>query len=562
MAALSLCCYSGDDTGLLKRVRLSPPAGTLQRWGEQARGGGVACACWGPTPLGEAYVGAGVDSGTVRFWRTDDHVRSRASLVLSSERAVGPAAVHVVGEVASSARVVACQRDGGVDVWQWAPAEDAEDEEAGTKEAEQHSGAAHDAAAGVPQTAFETGHGDVAAAAFDAAGARVALGGRDRDLSVWDVEAASVAFRARNVAHDNLDLPVPVWVSGLRFIPEQPRLIAMGTGFVQSRLRGEVRLYDVAAQRRPTMRKVAPLGDEAVRSIACTADGRYVLAASTAGTFARLDVRMSLKPLQAYKGAGGAIRDIALHPTLPLVASASLDRHVRLYHLRTGALVQKVYLKQRLSALLLSADTPATPATAAGEAPGGAAEGDDENVASMLGALPSAADDGVAAGDGGSVEASDWLGGRAFDDDEDDDDDDDDDGDDELDGDGGRGREEEEEEEDDDDDDEEGDEDDDEGEEDDDENSDGGSSSGGDHDDEEEDGSESDEVPTAAAAPRARVKSTSASMGASVATAGRAMPAVGRKRKSAASEAGQVILTRPDAARGSRGPKKLSRRAH
>jgi hypothetical protein len=50
-----------------------------------------------------------------------------------------------------------------------------------------------------------------------------------------------------------------------------------------------------------------------------------------------------------------------VHPTLPLVACASLDRHVRVYKLEgAGELVQKVYLKQRLAALLLSSDVPAS----------------------------------------------------------------------------------------------------------------------------------------------------------------------------------------------------------
>ena len=62
-------CFTGDDTGLLKRVGLSPPSvGALQRWGTQAHGGGVACACWGPAPEPESCVGVGLDTGAVRFW--------------------------------------------------------------------------------------------------------------------------------------------------------------------------------------------------------------------------------------------------------------------------------------------------------------------------------------------------------------------------------------------------------------------------------------------------------------------------------------------------------------
>ncbi|KOO32244.1 wd repeat-containing protein 74 [Chrysochromulina tobinii] len=178
-------------------------------------------------------------------------------------------------------------------------------------------------------TSFHTG-GTADFATFDEAGARVVVGGRDRELALWDVAAGTCSYHARNVPHDNLDVPVPVWHSGGRFMPGQPNVLASCTGFVQFRLRGEVRLYDVLAKRRPSVRALAPLGDEAVRSIACTPDGRYVLAGAVSGHMARLDVRKNLLPLEG-----------------------------------TGALLQKVYLKQRLTAMMLSAERPPKGAFAA-----------------------------------------------------------------------------------------------------------------------------------------------------------------------------------------------------
>jgi WD40 repeat protein len=281
-------------------------------------------------------------------------------------------------------------------------------------------------------TSFDTG-GTADFATFDEAGARVVVGGRDRELALWDVAAGTCSYHARNVPHDNLDVPVPVWHSGGRFMPGQPNVLASCTGFVQFRLRGEVRLYDVLAKRRPSVRALAPLGDEAVRSIACTPDGRYVLAGAVSGHMARLDVRKNLLPVNRYKGAAGSIRQIAIHPTLPLVASASLDRHVRLYQLEgTGALLQKVYLKQRLTAMMLSAERPPKGAFAAAITSRASAdegeEGDDEdggdgdNVGAMLGALREVTDEG------------DEMGDELDEDGDDDNDDDDDDGNAELDG--------------------------------------------------------------------------------------------------------------------------------
>ena len=52
-------------------------------------------------------------------------------------------------------------------------------------------------------------------------------------------------------ADDELELAVPVWVADARWLPGTPQTLVVGTGFVKERLRGEVRLYDVRAQRRP-----------------------------------------------------------------------------------------------------------------------------------------------------------------------------------------------------------------------------------------------------------------------------------------------------------------------
>ena len=443
MPTTACWAFTGDDTGLLKRVRLSAPAAMTHRWGVQVRGEGVECCSWGPE--GETFAGVGLASGAVRFWRADGASETPAfeRSAHASEGAVGTAGLRACGgDAPSTARVLACDAKGCVRTWKWDEHSKADEEEA--EEA-------------APTASFETG-GTTGLATFDADGARVVVGGRDRELALWDVEAVTCTYRTRNVPHDNLDVPVPVWFNDVQFFPGQPNVLAACTGFVQSRLRGEVRLYDASAKRRPLVRAIAPLGDEAVQSVACTPDGRYVLAGTGSGHMARLDVRMNLKAINSYRGAAGSIRQIAIHPTTDLVASVSLDRHVRLYRLdgsgglssagrlTGGEPLAKAYLKQRQVALLLSEELPpknAFPAAAAAggrRARGGEADEDDEdgddgegNVGALLGALPDV-------GDGGFGEEA-----AAEDDDEDEDDDD---GQAELDGFGDEGDKDEEDEED------------------------------------------------------------------------------------------------------------------
>ena len=163
----SIACMTGDDTGLLKRVRVLPAPGTaVQRYGVQAQGGGVACCCWGPFDGDEAFAGVGLASGAVRFWRAQDRPESTADYGApvrpAFERSTRDAAadapscgivgLHATagGGGASAARVLACDSAGMVRVWRWHDDGDAS--------------AAALADHGAPLTSFETsaGRADVA----------------------------------------------------------------------------------------------------------------------------------------------------------------------------------------------------------------------------------------------------------------------------------------------------------------------------------------------------------------------------------------------------------------
>jgi ribosome biogenesis protein NSA1 len=72
----------------------------------------------------------------------------------------------------------------------------------------------------------------------------IALGGRERELGLWDVGRGEATWAARNVPHDMLDLRQPVWVTAARFM-SSPHVLAVGTAYKQ------LRVYDVRADRRP-----------------------------------------------------------------------------------------------------------------------------------------------------------------------------------------------------------------------------------------------------------------------------------------------------------------------
>uniref|UniRef100_A0A674HDE5 WD repeat domain 74 n=1 Tax=Taeniopygia guttata TaxID=59729 RepID=A0A674HDE5_TAEGU len=173
----------------------------------------------------------------------------------------------------------------------------------------------------------------------------VATGGKENGLKVWDLQQPQEPlFRSKNVRNDWLDLRVPVWDRDLQFLPGSQRIVTC-TGH------GQVRLYDPSSpQRRPVLD--ATFGEAPLTALALPAGDSSVVVGSARGDVAVIDLRKG-RVLRALKGFAGGVRGLQCHPHLPLVASVGLDRFLRLHGL-DGRLRHKVYLKSRLTCLLLN----------------------------------------------------------------------------------------------------------------------------------------------------------------------------------------------------------------
>lgn len=175
---------------------------------------------------------------------------------------------------------------------------------------------------------------------------RVATGGKENPLKVWDLERPDKPiFTAKNVAHDWLDMRVPVWVRDIGFIPDSDKIVTC-TGHHQ------VRVYDPSTpQRRPVLE--ARFGEYPLTALSLPASQGTVVVGNTHGELAILDLRKGLVR-GCLKGLAGAVRGLHCHPSLPLVASCGLDRFLRVHSLEDRSLQHKVYLKSRLNCVLLS----------------------------------------------------------------------------------------------------------------------------------------------------------------------------------------------------------------
>ncbi|XP_071800312.1 WD repeat-containing protein 74-like [Asterias amurensis] len=174
----------------------------------------------------------------------------------------------------------------------------------------------------------------------------VATGGMENDMKVWDLEdPEKPIFRAKNVRNDFLELRVPVCVNDISFIPESSKIVTC-TGH------HHLRVYDPSTPRRRPVMSVE-FDEYPLMSMSIAPGGNSVVVGNTHGKMAHIDLRKG-QVLRVYKGFAGSIRSIQCHPTLPLVASCGLDRFLRIHHIPSGTLENKIYLKSRLNCLLFS----------------------------------------------------------------------------------------------------------------------------------------------------------------------------------------------------------------
>ncbi|CAF2447748.1 unnamed protein product [Rotaria sp. Silwood2] len=184
-------------------------------------------------------------------------------------------------------------------------------------------------------------------------------GGKENDLKIWSIEELmknekmknkSVIFQAKNVRPNAVRLRMPVWVTDFQFIDERNRCL-VATGHHQ------IRLYDPQSNARRPVNEVE-FEQYPIMSIALlhSSNNEHFVVGNTQGEMAQFDIKRlsSSAVVHKYKGVIGSIRSIDTHPTLPLIASASIDQYVRIHNADTYRQVSKFYLKSRLTSVLFS----------------------------------------------------------------------------------------------------------------------------------------------------------------------------------------------------------------
>ncbi|EGC30475.1 hypothetical protein DICPUDRAFT_41400 [Dictyostelium purpureum] len=177
---------------------------------------------------------------------------------------------------------------------------------------------------------------------------KFAFGGKDVNLTIYDLETQSKTYTAK-FKHDFLNIQEPVNIFDIKYMNDDKVII--GSGF---KLKG----YDLRSKNNRDSFLDVSFSKNPIQRIQYTSQKEFYFYASDAGgKLFTFDIRTG-KHCGSFKDSVGSIRDVQIHPTLPLLATVGLDRFLRVYNLDSRKMLQKVFLKQRLSGILFSKEEP------------------------------------------------------------------------------------------------------------------------------------------------------------------------------------------------------------
>lgn len=227
---------------------------------------------------------------------------------------------------------------------------------------------------------------------------RVAFGGEENALKIWDLEKGMAAWTAKGVCNNIHEVAVPNLITVVQWgTPAAPGRSLLMTGSRDARLR----LFDAGRQRKPLCELelgkgvfkgslgYAGIDDPEPRPLNCSAlafvRGQHwsLFVGNTMGILAEYDLRklpesqyVSSKPgrkahlkeaqqmipfRRGYRGMMGAIRAVSVHPSGDHLVAVGLGRFAYQFGLRERDAQSKVFLKQKLCSVLMSAEAKQKP---------------------------------------------------------------------------------------------------------------------------------------------------------------------------------------------------------
>mmetsp|Transcript_6615 Transcript_6615/g.16206 ORF Transcript_6615/g.16206 Transcript_6615/m.16206 type:complete len:494 (+) Transcript_6615:82-1563(+) len=375
---------TGDDIGYIKRIHVESKK--VEKFGVQRKGDPVERLCWAGGPEDrEARVGVSYESGTLEL-------RSGANGDVLCTAVAAPK-VRCLQPVGTSLLALSSNGCGGI-VREWCA--ESGPTTVGDQTAADISGQAQPEDVDLSGAATFTVAAPVNGAHVDPLRPdRLAFGGDESDVKIFDLSRGEVSWKAKNLAETTLCLAVPKRVNTVswatRLAPSRD-LLFVGTKD------GKIRAYDAKQQRRPLFELVIGFevgvgtaaytgtNDDVARPCLCTSisqvrsDGWGLFVGNNMGILREYDLRQmpscprspfttgkkahkrwanqQMPFKRGYKGIMGAVRAIDVHCSGDAMVAVSVGRFAYLYDVRKRRDLgtEKVYLKQKLCSVLFSSE--------------------------------------------------------------------------------------------------------------------------------------------------------------------------------------------------------------
>lgn len=171
--------------------------------------------------------------------------------------------------------------------------------------------------------------GDVRSIAFDSASSRLASGGNDKVVKVFDINGDEIASLAGH----------PATVSAIAFSPDGKRVASGGAGLdsMSRPFVGAVHVWDLDKKREFTI-----LRDHQtpVRAVAYSRDGKYLATGGSDGLVLLYEAETG-KKVHELKGHLGVIWTLAFSPDGAVLASSGSAGSVRLWRTGDGSVIRR-----------------------------------------------------------------------------------------------------------------------------------------------------------------------------------------------------------------------------
>eukprot|EP00560_Eucampia_antarctica_P007552 CAMPEP_0197827010 /NCGR_PEP_ID=MMETSP1437-20131217/3893_1 /TAXON_ID=49252 ORGANISM="Eucampia antarctica, Strain CCMP1452" /NCGR_SAMPLE_ID=MMETSP1437 /ASSEMBLY_ACC=CAM_ASM_001096 /LENGTH=549 /DNA_ID=CAMNT_0043427707 /DNA_START=23 /DNA_END=1672 /DNA_ORIENTATION=- len=194
---------------------------------------------------------------------------------------------------------------------------------------------------------------------------RIAIGGRERETILLDMETGKQIWKAKNLPRDPQTLlEKPIWGTAIEFLSmdnvesSHSNLLVVGTAYK------ELRIYDIRAssvQRRPIMftsdKDKERIVQHRITAVCPLSKSNSIVVGDAAGYMQTVDLRnLKRGVVGRYNGPSGSVRQIVQHESLDILACVGLDRMLRTYDTNNRKMLDCIYLKQRLNSMLFLND--------------------------------------------------------------------------------------------------------------------------------------------------------------------------------------------------------------